>query len=177
MPLLVFVRHADKKYKNGKGKPMHDSPIKDNQEREIRNLTSTLKKYKPKTIISSPYRRTRDTSRIMAYFLQSNKYLIPIKCDNLLSEYLGWQRPRYTEAKLYRETREYIQPLLGIESLTQAKDRIVEFYKKVEKNEDSTLIVTHGILLNFLYHYLTGKNITFDNLKGFVINDDNISLL
>lgn len=169
---LIFIRHGEKEYANGKnplGKPAHDPDLLDNQWALIKKLTIDLvSKYgKPKKIIVSPFNRTRQTAekiqKVMAETYHEN---CNIFIDKEIEEFLGFQKPKNKKADISALTSIFTQPLLGVENLKDVEKRIIKFYKKIEK-EKNTWVVTHGILMSYLYRYLNGEKKNFACLDYF----------
>ncbi len=166
---LLFIRHGDKEYANGKnppGKPAHDPLLLENQEVLIKKLTIDLvSKYgKPKKLIVSPYNRTRQTAKIIQNTISEiyNEFCI-IYFDKEIGEFLGFQKPRNKKADISEITATYARPRVGVENLKDCEKRIIKFYKKIEK-EENTWVITHGILMSYLYHHLTGEKRNFSYL-------------
>lgn len=171
MKKFTFVRHAEKKYNNNKGPPgfyQHDPdiyPFDKNKSIKI------YQENKFDLIISSPFKRTRKTSQQILNDLDLKDVKIII--DNDISEYLGFQKPKYEKASIEPETMKYIQPLLGVENFFDLKKRLINFYNNLcKKEEDNILIVTHGINIEFLYQIIFEKKLKNrpNILEGFVFN-------
>ena len=68
-------------------------------------------------IISSPYKRARNTSLKIKEVLEKKNIYVDLILDKNLGEYLGNQYPIGDGADLDPETYSYIQPLLGVENI------------------------------------------------------------
>tara|TARA_R110002110_G_scaffold309707_1_gene523131 strand:+ start:235 stop:759 length:525 start_codon:yes stop_codon:yes gene_type:complete len=170
MKKITFIRHAEKEYNNNKGPPgcyQHDPDIYPS----ISDISKKLyEENKFDLVISSPFKRTRHTSRKILNDLTLNLQII---IDNNISEYLGFQKPKYGKASICPETKRYIQPLLGVESLKELKKRLSIFYNSLSTYQsDNILVVTHGINIDFLYQMINGKKLEErpKNLEGFIHN-------
>ena len=169
---LIFIRHGNKEYANGKnppGKPAHDPDILENQKSLIKKLTVDLiSKYgKPKKLIVSPFNRTRQTAEIIQNTITEiyNEFCV-IYFDKKIGEYLGFQKPKYQQADISSFTAIYTRPQLGVEKLQDCEERIIKFYNSIDKKEN-TWIITHGILMSYLYHHLYKKKKNFTYLDHF----------
>ena len=84
---LLWIRHGEKKFKNGKGIPgysQHDPPLKENSDMKINILGHNifLNFGIPDKIISSPFLRTRETSlKLINFFRQQYSVEIPMVID------------------------------------------------------------------------------------------------
>jgi len=169
---LTFIRHGEKKYPNGKnipGYPAHDPPLKENQEAKIKKITVDLiSKYgKPEIIISSPFERTRQTSKIMQqYILKIYDYNCDIEIEKNIEEFLGHQKPAGLEADLYKDTSYYTKPKIGVEKVEQCRERIINFYHQLDKKRNIWFI-THGILMHFVYKDAMKRKKNFNYLEYF----------
>tara|TARA_R110001632_G_scaffold68930_3_gene161631 strand:+ start:1145 stop:1672 length:528 start_codon:yes stop_codon:yes gene_type:complete len=172
---LLFIRHGDKEYANGKNppnKPAHDPDLLDNQKELIEKLTIDLvSKYgKPDKLIVSPFNRTRQTAKIMQSTIleKYNKFCI-LYYDKEVGEFLGFQKPKNKRADVSDLTAMHNKPLLGVENLQDCRERIINFYRDVEKNKN-IWIITHGILISFLHTHLYEERRKFSYLDYFHIN-------
>jgi len=170
MGYLIFLRHGPKQYKNNHNPPnypAHDSPLVWGTEKDIKIKLDYIRENfgAPEKIVSSPYKRARDTAR---YFTGKDD---KIYYEKQIGEYLGWQKPIGSKPDVFPETAELISDKLGTETLKQARTRIIEYYKKVDDTQN-TLFITHGILISYLYNFLTNTYHDFGNLKGFIITDN-----
>lgn len=158
MTIMVWIRHAKKQWKNGKGKPKHDPPLKKGQEKEILQLSKKLiEKYGPPTqIYVSPYRRTRETLYLLTSEIEK-KYKVYVNPE--LGEYLGNQ-PECTFAELHDSTLEFIDPPEnGKEDLKGLKKRALNEKREIEKDmkkNDVVWVITHGALMGQVYNKVSG---------------------
>lgn len=161
----VYIKHADKLYNNGGSKKFpHDPGIKKDSSNFIRTLTLKLIDIVglPEYIVTSPYLRTRETISIMRNTIKEycktehitdDDYSPPyIRCDILLSEYLGNQKKRLPSYQdLTPETNKYKPPLY--ENFEQFKARVFQhdlFYKRLDCKKASHWFVTHGIFIEMV---------------------------
>ena len=172
---IVFIRHGEKEYANGKnppGKPAHDPSLLKSEEQKIEALTVDLiSKYGiPNKLIVSPFERTRQTAEIINNTIVKiyDKFCLTYY-DKEVSEFLGFQRPKNKPADVTKHTSLYIKPIIGAEQLQSCKNRIINFYKKLNKKEN-TWIITHGILISFLHQHIYEKKKTFNCLDYLHIN-------
>ena len=173
----IYIRHAEKKYKNGfSNKHKFDPQITDNGEFNTEILAQKLLKLygKPDIIICSPYLRTRQTASILRKMADEN---IEILYDVHLSEYLGNHQSDILD--VHPETKKYKPP--HPENFKQFCYRIRHhdnYTKKLtslaQKNGINIVIwiVTHGIVINQLARlYGMKRNKQVENLSGIIIND------
>lgn len=159
---LLWIRHGEKKFKNGKGiagYSQHDPPLKENSDTKIHILGHNiyLNFGIPDKIVSSPFLRTRETAaKLIQFFRNQYSVEIPMTIDNNIGEFLGWIRPKGIKADVTRETSNYIQPILGIERVKDVEERSKKHVEAISKT-DKILIITHGIVIEFITKHLTGK--------------------
>lgn len=170
----MLVRHGEKDYKNNKGppgKPRHDPELKCSERIIAKKILTYFYNHGfPDKIISSPFLRTRQTSKIIKKFLPLN---IEIIIDKEVEEFLGFQKPIGKLADLDKETAKYTQPKLGIEKYNEIQNRILKFYTKIKKNnQENILVITHGILINKLANYFNLKVNHINELEGIIIKDN-----
>ena len=165
---FIWIRHANKMYCNGKapeGCHQHDSPIKEDSIKDIHNKTDDLVKSFgfPNKIYVSPFLRTRQTvEKIMEYLYILNikrASEITIETDTDISEYLGFQKPFGDEADVTEETSSIFDNkiILG-ESLKNLNYRVKSHITRLnitENKPEIIWVITHGIVLNNIYYYLT----------------------
>jgi broad specificity phosphatase PhoE len=168
---FIWIRHANKLFCNGKapeGYHQHDPPIKEESKEEIyKKVDSLIKEFGfPDKLICSPFLRTRQTIEKMLERL----FILDVKrasniiteTDIDISEYLGFQKPSYTEADVDKETKGLSKTkiILG-ESLKNLNYRVKDHISKLNLFEDKVeiiWIITHGIILNNIYYSLTKMN-------------------
>lgn len=162
---FLWIRHGEKKFVNGlgtKGYSNHDPPLKEDCEQKIIivGYSTFIRMGVPDRIICSPFLRTRQTSEKLQTFFQENyKRRVEIEVDNTICEFLGWMKPRGEKAEVDEKTLEYIEPILGKEKVSDVETRVKEHLDRILKSEDRILIVTHGIVIEFINKYLTGRKL------------------
>lgn len=149
---IVYIRHADKEYKNmGAEIYKHDPGITKRGAEKARDVALNLvKKYgEPTEIKTSPFRRCRETGIEMASVLKEYKELI---VDKDLSEFLGNHKD--TELDVTISTKIYNPP--HPESFEDMKNRVYKHVQKTKKvinkrevkgNEGVVWFVTHGLII------------------------------
>jgi broad specificity phosphatase PhoE len=171
MKKVIWIRHGNKLYCNGKapeGYHQHDPPLKEDAKEDIYKKVDSLiyEHGYPTKIICSPFLRTRQTVEKMLerLYLTNNKITsnITIEMDMDISEYLGFQKPYFSEADVDKETSNLSKTkiLLG-ESLKSLNFRVKEHISKLnlfDKKSETIWIITHGIILNNVYHSLSKMN-------------------
>lgn len=172
---IMWIRHGKKKYKNGKaidGGREHDPGLINSLE-EIHTLCKIIKKKYgcPDMIITSPFLRTRQTAGlIQTYFGDS----IPIHIDTDITEFLGWVKPRGNVADIDEVTKSFITPLLGVENVNDVQLRVNKHLTKINLNVTDSMnviVVTHGIIIKYIYKIITGNTINqIKELGGVTIN-------
>lgn len=177
MPVL-WIRHGEKKFKNGRGMIgyyKHDPPLKDNFLHKINIVGHSiyLNQGLPDKIICSPFLRTRETSKRLQdfFFLNYNKFIdIEINID--IGEYLGWLKPVGLKAQVSEETSKYITPILGKEKIKDVEERCKKHVKSIDASQN-LLIVTHGIVIEFLHKCITGERLPkIKELSGFCLTGE-----
>lgn len=175
MPYLIFIRHGKKEYKNNKGpkgKPKHDPGLDSfiSNRNIIQKTFSYFYEYGfPNKIISSPFLRTRLTSKIIKHSLDTN---VEIIIDKEIEEYLGHQNPKGELADLDKETEKYTQPKIGVEHFENIQKRILNFYNKIKNSQENIIIVTHGILIAKLAQHFDVNISHIKELEGIIIKDN-----
>lgn len=171
MKKVIWIRHGNKLYCNGKapeGYHQHDPPLKEDAKEDIhKKVDSLVFEYGyPDKIICSPFLRTRQTVEKMLerlYIINNKKTSnISIEIDMDISEYLGFQKPYLSEADVDKETSNLSKTkiLLG-ESLKSLNFRVKEHIsnlKLFDKKSENIWVITHGIILNNVYHSLSKIN-------------------
>lgn len=165
---ITWIRHGEKTYKNGNAPPGshdHDPPLKRNVIYKVTELCNYLDftTGTPTKIITSPYTRTRETSKMIRdYYYRKYNIFIPIYVDNNISEFLGWKKPIGGKADVSEETSSFISPILGTEKLKDVEERTKKHIENLTP-DNFTLVITHGIVINYVNKYLTGFK--FNNIK------------
>lgn len=166
----MWIRHGKKKYKNGKaidGGREHDPGLL-NSVVEIYNLCKNIKREygTPDIIITSPFLRTRQTADLIQTFFDGS---IPIYVDTDITEFLGWVRPVGNPADIDAITSTFIKPLLGVEKLNDVQRRVKNHLLKLEKekmSDTNIVVITHGIVIKYIYKSITGNTINKINELG-----------
>ena len=177
---VIWIRHGEKKFRNGKGMPgyyKHDPPLKDNCDTKINIVGHSiyLKQGVPDKIICSPFLRTRETAQKIQnfFFINYNKH-IDIDIDTNIGEFLGWVKPFGLKAQVSEGTSKYIKPILGIEKVRDVEERSKVHVNLINK-EQNILIITHGIVIEFIHKHLTGKKLTkVKELAGISLSGKNV---
>ena len=147
------------------GSFQHDPDIYDFKDSVVHDLYN---KNKFIQIISSPYKRTRNTSMKIKEVLEREKIYVDLIIEPLASEYLGNQKPIGKYANVDSETLAYFKPKLGIENISKLKKRLRKFKNKLLKLDTNILVVTHGINVCLMYEMLYKKPLkNVKELKGF----------
>lgn len=144
----IYIRHADKEYANGDADMYkHDPGITESGVEKTKMVAKHLLDQwgLPELIVSSPYRRTRETAIIMNSILENP---VPIHIDTELSEYLGNHRNvpiDVTESTLVHEPP---HP----ETFSEMKERVKKHHKRIkqytQKRTDGIVwIITHGLII------------------------------
>ena len=176
---LVYIRHAEKEYNNGESNLYkHDPGITPDGISKTKEMAKNIIKEwgVPEMIISSPYRRTRETAIIMNTTLReynngnntpnNNKQNIKLKIDVGLSEYLGNHKTAILDVT--PETKVWNPP--HPEMFGAMKQRVKNHYNKIRKfmrksNKNNSngngemkviWLVTHGIIIKQIHEEQTG---------------------
>lgn len=138
----IYIRHGEKAYRNGHNETLkHDPPITDNGRVEAFRVAQLLiQKYGPPVLImTSPYRRTRETAMVMREavlavaatkteaeksegnsVVPSISYIPEIRCDNYIAEYLG----NHNETDVTDETALHLPP--------SHKENLNSFHRRIK---------------------------------------------
>lgn len=106
-------------------------------------------KFKFDLIFCSPFRRARETAQIFADFSKCNL----IEEDSLKEVFVGeYELKDNKEVELFSKKYGDEVPFPNGESLSQVKKRVIQFFKKINKEHKNKniLIVTHGYLVKVL---------------------------
>lgn len=145
----IYIRHADKEYANGDAdKYKHDPGITGNGVEKTKMVANHLVEQwgSPDSIITSPYRRTRETAQIMNSVLDKK---VKIYIDIELSEYLG--NHRNIPIDVTESTKIYDPP--HPETFSDMKYRVRKHHQSITtyskgKSEGGVIwIVTHGLII------------------------------
>lgn len=142
----VYIRHADKAYKNMEAEIFkHDPGITQIGVERARNVgLQLLKEYgHPTRIVSSPYRRARETAIIMNMILPNP--LEDIEVDPNLSEYLG----NHNNVPLDVTTATMIHKPPHPETFEDMKKRVKKHVEKIRKDKSGGIVwfITHGLII------------------------------
>lgn len=134
--MWLFIRHDIKEYANGKGIPRLDPPLA--------NVASVdhfevLRNFTPDRIITSPFRRCRETCK--RYYPEINP-----EVDIILSEYLGHWRD-ISSKDFDPETLKHIKDFRFENTVGKLENRLSYFKFQTPEN---TLVVTHGLCIEKL---------------------------
>lgn len=150
---IIYIRHAEKDFQNGDSIYFkHDPGITALGVERTRIIFQKLINLygEPNQIISSPYRRARETSLILNNCLKTP--LEEIEIDPEVSEYLG----NHNNVDLDVTTATRIHDPPHPETFDQMKKRVKKHVEKIkkrinnenEKNEKKIIwIVTHGLII------------------------------
>jgi len=173
---LVYIRHADKEYVNGYSETYkHDPGITKHGADKSKHVSNKLieKWGYPSIIVSSPYRRCRETAIIMKSMFKKDLKII---IDKELSEYLG--NHKNSPLDVTPETKIHHPP--HPESFDDMKKRVNVHYNKMlqfsKHYKDKVVwLVTHGIIIKQIAH-LNGVKIskTFPSLTCLSVIEDPI---
>ncbi len=139
-----------------------DNPLTDKGRKDIESLLPRLKKEKIDLIFSSPLKRSKETSEIIAKGLQ-----IDVKYDDRLTEYRtgvfnGQPAEEFEGFFANQEEKFFKAPEQG-ETLTDIRARMMNFVRELNENhsEKNILIVGHGDPLWALQAALKGLDERF----------------
>lgn len=175
MSSITWIRHAIKAYDNNKnpiGYPAHDPPLLHNQQNLFQEtLLNLLKGGHPDIIICSPYKRTVSTAKELASIINFKGNII---IDANISEYLGFQRPRYINGRysyipdVDYTTKKYKLPLIK-ESMSSLYDRckfhldqLINEYCLNNENPKNIWVITHGIVIEKIRELTNYEGITIN---------------
>jgi len=182
---IILLRHAEKLYNNGMSKDKRlDPPIKEFEKERcpvlLKEYVQTYDDIIPNKILTSPFRRCRETSSIIGTYFGDDSKKIDVEIVPELSEYLGFQRD-IVPADFYFET--YKNSPYGIdktESLMMFENRVVHFMDKIFDDDyngcdsDNIWIVTHGIFINYFLKNCGVSTPKIKPFKGAIIENDKI---
>lgn len=169
--MYIWIRHAQKEYSNGKGpkgSKQHDSPILSNFNTvlDIEDVTKNIidNHDLPDMIITSPFLRTRQTSKYMADYIEENfKKKVDICIDQDIHEYLGFYRPKLDEEypDITNETNDLLTKRITFgESQNELLLRVTKHLQRTLQIKDKKIwIVTHGIVMSKIYDFLYNNKV------------------
>lgn len=182
--MRIYIRHADKLYKNGYVKNEtgsnsdpnmgynYDPGLAQTAHAQCRLIAEALKDYPPDKIVCSPYLRTRLTAVLLC--LYSKKSVAEtVEVNSEISEYLGNMKDDNLKTGVSESTLEYNPPLY--ETITDLEHRACEHNKKNLKWDNKiTWYVTHGIVMSKIVKYL-GYNIKkIKPCSALIVHDSSI---
>ncbi len=177
---VLWIRHGEKKFCNGKGIPgyyNHDPPLKNDCDPKINivGYSIFIRYGVPDKIICSPFLRTRETAEKLQKFFRTNyNKSIEISIDTNIGEFLGWIKPPGLKAHVTEETSKHINPILGIEKVKDVEKRSKIHVDRVDRTEN-VLIVTHGIVIEFIHKHLTGYKLNkIKELSGIRLSGEKV---
>lgn len=171
----IYIRHADKEYANGDADMYkHDPGITTKGVEKSKMVAKHLIEQWgiPNRIVVSPYRRTRETAKVLRSVLNKK---VPIHVDRDVSEYLGNHRGipiDVTESTLAHDPP---HP----ETFVAMKKRVKSHHNKITKYTKKTngviWIITHGLIMKQVAS-LVGIKMSkeFPSLTCLSIMDDEI---
>lgn len=176
-PRRIYIRHADKEYANGDATLYkHDPGITDKGIEKAKMVAKRLVEQwgMPDRIIVSPYRRTRETAKVMKAALLEPGILrkIPVNVDRDVSEYLGNHRTAPIDVTESTLTHEPPHPESFSEMKTRVESHNNKITKYIKKHGGVIWIVTHGLIMKQVA-YLNGIKMAkeFPNLTCLSISD------
>lgn len=174
---MIYIRHAEKAYKNGGASEYSLDPELTNQGRvtareKFEHLLNTYGI--PDKIITSPYLRARETAEIAADVLfQMTGFEIELIYDCTLGEYLGNQKHKDITNCLRSET--LIHNPIPPESWDQYTHRIRKHIKS--RSQSNIWYITHGIVIKTIAR-LIGEKIDYPGpLEGIRISNKIITTI
>jgi broad specificity phosphatase PhoE len=176
---FVWIRHAEKKFKNGKGclwDKQHDPGIIEDEENIYETVNKLADEYGiPDKILTSPFLRTRQTSDVMKkILLQKYDKNIEISICNNVREYLGFCKSKDGYADLDYQTEKHIGgPVKLKESTLNLTLRLESHINNLNKHEKNVWIITHGILMSNIYKLHTGDEPDRPKPLDYIIYDNN----
>ena len=154
----IYIRHADKNYSNGESEIYkHDPGITKNGVESSKNVANCLieKWGKPDIVVTSPYRRTRETVQIMLSVIKE-KDNIQVYIDPEISEYLGNHRD--SPMDVTDDTMIYNPP--HPESFKEMKNRVKRHHNHIVNYIDTIpdnkviWIITHGLVIKQIASFI-----------------------
>lgn len=168
---ILYIRHANKEYKNGKNDEFSLDPdiTEEGKIAALDKFKLLVDKYGvPERIISSPYLRARQTSKIASsvIFEETNIY-IEIDYDNQLGECLKNQLDKDLSICLRPETLIH-NPIHH--STLQHYNNVIRNH--IKKSQYNTWYITHGFNIYTIASLKKYKLKYPDELCGIVINSN-----
>jgi broad specificity phosphatase PhoE len=158
MTHLIFVRHAPKEYANRKGPRGRATLDPDVKECDlvfyIKRAIAQIGKVDK--IVSSPYLRARRTADAVAEVTG-----VETSTDCRIGEFLMHQTSRVGEFTFEEETLRRFEslPIFG-ETFAQLQSRTDAFVSSHKESGDIILVVSHGIVIEYLIKAAKAKKIS-----------------
>lgn len=170
--MLIYIRHADKQYANGKSKKIKHDPglTTDGKNESIKTAKNLYELYgKPDLIICSPYLRTRETAVLMNSIFESP---CDIEIDINISEYLG--NRSHEKLDVTNETFIYNPP--HPETFNDMKKRVKIHNDLMIQNRKKIWIITHGLIIKqiFKLNYISNNDVIYP--LYYIIIENQLSL-
>ena len=177
----IYIRHADKSYGNINDMQYfkHDPGITEVGVERAKNIAKKLIDLygEPTSIVSSPYRRTRETSLVMNSMLKNP--LEEITIDVGISEYLG----NHPTAVLDVITATKIHNPPHPETFDQMKCRVKKHLNKIKKycnengkdKKETIWFISHGLIIKQIagiFNIKTSKQIPYLTCFSFIEKDN-----
>jgi len=151
---MLYIRHAEKSYKNGDSSefPLDPDLTHNGREQAKIKFQELFNNYGcPSRIISSPYLRARETAKIAQdVILEATGKRVKISYDSSIGEYLGHQNNISLEQGLRPET-------LGLnpiphETLSQYRSRVRQ-HNRTRRQFGNSWYISHGIVIQSIAHF------------------------
>lgn len=169
----IYIRHAEKRYKNnGSMTYPLDPDLTEQGIQEAKNkfLQLLITYGVPNSIICSPYLRARQTAILAANVIYKHiGILVPIIYDRDIGEYLGHQ-DNINNQSFTKETWE-LNPIVD-KSWYEFEGRI-----KLHKVYSRSWCITHGVVIQSLAKTYNKKIKHPKTLTGILIEQNNIILI
>lgn len=170
----IYIRHADKSYGNINNVEYfkHDPGITEVGVERTKSIASKLIEIygEPTLIVSSPYRRTRETALVMNSMLK--KPLEEIAIDIGISEYLG----NHNNVPLDVTHATLIHSPPHPETFEQMKTRVKKHARKLKKFSRGVVwFISHGLIIKqiaALFNIKTSKQLPYLTCFSFVEKDN-----
>lgn len=171
---MLYIRHAEKAYGNGKSAEFSLDPHLTESGREASKVKFKylVEKYGiPEKIVCSPYLRARETAQIAReIILNITGDKLEISCDPLIGEYLGHHKNKDISSCLHKET--LIHNPIPPEQWKQYSSRVRKHLRSAKSN---IWYITHGLVIDSIA-FFNGIKIPYPSeLEGIYIKDKNIT--
>lgn len=176
---MLYIRHAEKAYSNGKSLEFSLDPPLTNKGREsakVRFQELLAQFGAPSIIISSPYLRTRETAEIAQEVINETTSLtISIEYNPKIGEYLG-NHTNKTISKCLRPETLIHKPIYP-ENWNQYKARVRSFERTLKSPFGKIWYITHGLIIKDI-GYFHGHQVDYPKeLTGICIDDTGIKTI